>query len=177
MIVLPDILAPALKVVFCGTAVSDESAARGHYYSKPSNAFWQLLHHAGFTSRQLLPEEDHVLPSLGIGMTDLVKQVAQSHDRNLDYSGGRSVAAHIELAAPEWVAFNGKTAARAAAKILGHPNPAGLGIAEFGIGASGVFVLPSSSAANRGTKGLDGRATRLEWWAELASLAGFAKVT
>ena len=43
MSVLPDILKPNLNVVFCGTAVSDESAALGHYYSKPSNSFWQLL--------------------------------------------------------------------------------------------------------------------------------------
>lgn len=110
MSILPDILEPNLKVVFCGTAVSDESAARGHYYSKPSNSFWQLLHQAGFTPRQLRPEEDQTLPEFGVGMTDLVKEVSQSHDRNLNYSGARSVAAHIEAAAPKWVAFNGKTA-------------------------------------------------------------------
>lgn len=82
MSILPDILEPNLKVVFCGTAVSDESAARGRYYSKPSNSFWQLLHQAGFTPRQLRPDEDRSLPEFGIGMTDLVKEVAQSHDRN-----------------------------------------------------------------------------------------------
>lgn len=174
MSILPDILEPNLKVVFCGTAVSDESAARGHYYSKPSNSFWQLLHQAGFTPRQLRPDEDQSLPEFGFGMTDLVKEVAQSHDRNLDYSGARSVTTHIETAAPNWVAFNGKTAGGEAAKALGHRKPAALGVATFTIGQSNVFILPSSSGANRGTSGLDGRATRVEWWAELARIAELA---
>ncbi|MBB5643165.1 mismatch-specific DNA-glycosylase [Cryobacterium roopkundense] len=162
LFVLPDILEPNLRVVFCGTAVSDESAARGHYYSKPSNSFWQLLHLAGFTPRQLRPDEDQSLPEFGIGMTDLVKEVAQSHDRNLNYSGARSVTTHIEAAAPIWVAFNGNRAGGEAAKVLGHRKPRGLGVATFMIGRSNVFILPSSSSANRGLGGLDGRATRVE---------------
>ena len=174
MSILPDILEPNLKVVFCGTAVSDESAARGHYYFEPSNSFWQLLHQAGFTPRQLRPDEDQSLPEFSIGMTDLVKAVSQSHDRNLDYSGARSVAAHIEAAAPSWVDFNGKTAGMAAAKALGHRKPSALGVATFTIGQSNVFILRSSTGANRGTSGLDGRATRVDWWAEFSGLAELA---
>jgi len=73
MTILPDLLSADLNVVFCGTAVSTTSAARGHYYSKPSNKFWQLLHDAGFTPDLLRPEDEVALPSLGIGITDLVK--------------------------------------------------------------------------------------------------------
>jgi TDG/mug DNA glycosylase family protein len=161
MRILPDILIPNLRVVFCGTAVGDESAARGHYYSKSGNSFWELLHEAGFTPRQLRPEEDVQLPEFGIGMTDLVKDLAQSHDRGLDFGKADSVASHIAQFAPAWVAFNGKTAGAAAARILGFGTP-GLGVAPWRIGTSQVFVLPSSSSANRGRKGLDGRSTRVE---------------
>jgi TDG/mug DNA glycosylase family protein len=176
MSVLSDILAPNLKVVFCGTAVGEGSAARGHYYSKSGNSFWVLLHEAGFTPRQLRPEEDAQLPDYGIGMTDLVKETAQSHDKGLDFGKAHSVASHIERFAPTWVAFNGKTAGAAAAKALGFDKP-GLGVAPWRIGTSQVFVLPSSSGANRGTKGLDGRSARVEWWAELATLSSIASTS
>lgn len=47
MPVLDDVLAPNLRVVFCGTAVGVRSAARGHYYAGPGNDFWRLLHGSG----------------------------------------------------------------------------------------------------------------------------------
>lgn len=111
MSVLPDILAPNLDVVFCGTAVGKASASRGHYYSGPGNKFWQFLHEAGFTATRLRPEDDVKLPSLGLGITDLVKDVGQSHDRGLDFSKTQ-FAAQIEEASPRWIAFNGLTSGR-----------------------------------------------------------------
>lgn len=169
MTVLPDLLQPGLKVVFCGTAVSTTSAARGHYYSKPSNKFWHLLHQAGFTPRLLRPEDDVTLPSLGIGITDLVKDVAQSHDRGLDYGNAPGVVAHIAAHAPLWVAFNGKEAGGVAGRAFGQPKPR-LGVQPWTIGESRVFVLPSSSAANA-RKDYEGRTSKVGWWAELAALA------
>lgn len=168
MSILPDLLSADLNVVFCGTAVSTTSAARGHYYSKPSNKFWQLLHDAGFTPDLLRPEDDVALPSLGIGITDLVKDKAQSHDRGLDYGKTTAVVAHIAAHAPRWVAFNGKAAGGVAAKALGQPKP-WLGIQPWTIGTSRVFVLPSSSGANA-RRDYDGRPTKLEWWVDLARL-------
>jgi TDG/mug DNA glycosylase family protein len=38
---------------------------------------------------------------------------------------------------------------------------------DWTIGDAEVFVLPSSSGANR-RRDYDGRATRVEWWRELA---------
>jgi len=171
MSILPDTLGADLKVVFCGTVVGNESAVRGHYYSKSGNSFWELLHQAGFTPRQLRPDEDGTLPGFGIGVTDLVKEVAQSHDRGLDFANASSVAGHIEQFAPTWIPFNSKTAGAEAAKALGRGKPR-LGIAPWRIGHTRVFVLPSSSGANRGAKGLDGRAARIDWWIELALLVG-----
>ncbi|MDP9821053.1 mismatch-specific DNA-glycosylase [Nocardioides massiliensis] len=162
---LPDLLRPGLAVVFCGTAVATASAARGHYYSGPGNKFWQLLHEAGFTPILLCPEDDASLLDHGVGLTDLVKGVAQSHDAGLDYSGTSSVAAHIVAASPAWVAFNGLTAGRAAATQLGlaRKKEVALGEQPWGIGASRVFVLPSSSGANAGMPYTE----KLKWWREL----------
>jgi TDG/mug DNA glycosylase family protein len=167
--VLPDILATGLRVVFCGTAVGEQSAVRGHHYAGPGNDFWQLLFETGLTPRRLPPEDDTTLPRYGVGLTDLVKDIAQSHDRGLVYDVA-SFTDKVSTYRPAWVAFTSKEAGKAAAKALGHPVPA-LGAASWSIAQSGVFVLPSPSGANR-RKNYDGRATRIEWWQELADRAG-----
>ncbi|WP_170970286.1 mismatch-specific DNA-glycosylase [Nocardioides jishulii] len=165
--VLNDLLRPDLSVVFCGTAVATASARRGHYYSGPGNKFWQLLHEAGFTPTRLSPEEDVSLLDHGVGITDLVKNVAQSHDRGLDFSGTPRVAAHLETAAPRWVAFNGLTAGRAAAAQLGlaRRKDVHLGEQPWHVGQSRVFVLPSSSGAHATMP----YGEKLAWWRELRS--------
>lgn len=160
--VLPDLLRPGLDVVFCGTAVATASAQRRHYYAGRGNRFWQLLHESGLTPTLLTPEDDATLPDLGVGITDLVKNVAQSHDRGLDFSATSSVAAHLEEAQPRWVAFNGMTAGTNAAKWLGR-RVDGLGVQPWRIGVSRVFVLPSSSGANAGMP----YAEKLRWWSDL----------
>lgn len=166
---LPDLLQPGLSVVFCGTAVATASADRGHYYSGPGNKFWQLLYDAGFTPSLLRPEDDSTLPEFGVGITDLVKGMTQSHDRGLDYSKAAEVAEHIREAAPAWVAFNGQTAGGAAARQLGlaRRKDVRLGEQVWRIGSSKVFVLPSSSGAHATMP----YATKLEWWRQLRSMA------
>ena len=42
--ILPDVLEPGLRVVFCGTAAGKASARAGAYYAGPGNAFWPTLH-------------------------------------------------------------------------------------------------------------------------------------
>lgn len=168
MAVLPDHLRPGLRVVFCGTAPGLVSAARGHYYAGPGNAFWSLLHEAGFTPVRLEPDADSSLPDLGIGLTDLVKTMAQSHDRGLPYDVA-GLERRIGAVRPAWLAFTSKEAGAAAARWLGEPRPI-LGRQEWTLGGARVFVLPSPSGRNQGRASYDGRATRLEWWRELAEL-------
>lgn len=164
-LVLEDLLRPNLTVVFCGTAVATASADRGHYYSGPGNKFWHLLHEAGFTPTRLRPEDDATLLDYGVGITDLVKDVAQSHDRGLDFRGTAAVAAHIVAATPRWVAFNGQTAGRAAAAQLGLARKKDIRLGEqpWGVGTSRVFVLPSSSGAHASMP----YAEKLTWWRQL----------
>jgi TDG/mug DNA glycosylase family protein len=65
MAILPDLLAPGLNIVFCGTAVSAVSAARGAYYAGPGNAFWPTLYAVGLTPRRFEPEEYPSIIRLG----------------------------------------------------------------------------------------------------------------
>jgi len=51
MDVLPDMLAPGLRIVFCGTAVGSASARRRAYYASPGNSFWPTLFRVGLTKR------------------------------------------------------------------------------------------------------------------------------
>lgn len=169
--VLPDYLAPGLRVVFCGTAPGLVSAARGHYYGGPGNRFWEFLHEAGFVPNPLGPEDDHRVLEYGIGLTDLVKHMAQSHDRGLVYDVA-GLARRITACAPEWLAFTSKEAGRAAARYVGAPTP-GLGEQSWRLGGTRVFVLPSPSGRNQGRALYDGRPHRIEWWQDLARFVNY----
>jgi TDG/mug DNA glycosylase family protein len=166
MLLLPDILAPGVSVVFCGIAVGECAALRGHHYSGRGDRFWHLLHEAGFTSELLSPSDDVLLPEYGLGITDLVKGVAGSDSRGLDISGRPELESRLEPHSPAWVAFTGKAAGSEAARVFAQPAPA-LGPQEWTVGKASVFVLPSSSSANQ-RKSYDGRPTRSAWWCELA---------
>ena len=71
MAILPDVLEPGLAAVFCGTAASRVSAAVGAYYAGPGNQFWPTLYRTGLTPRLLAPPEFRLLPTFGLGLTDL----------------------------------------------------------------------------------------------------------
>jgi TDG/mug DNA glycosylase family protein len=147
--VLPDVLVPGLKLVFCGTAPSPTSAARGAYYAGPGNRFWEILAETGLTPRRLAPEEYGLLPQFGIGLTDIVKSqsgVDAEIARNAyDVPG---LARRLRTVRPGIVGFVGKNAA---ARFLGLPTarlaygPAPP-LADF----PEIFVLPSTSGAARG---------------------------
>ncbi len=166
--VLPDHLGPGLRAVFCGTAPGLASAARGHYYAGPGNRFWEYLHLAGIVPVALAPGDDARVAGYGIGLTDLVKTMAQSHDRGLPYDVP-ALAAKVAAHRPAWVAFTSKEAGSQAARWLGRPRPA-LGAQDWALEGARVFVLPSPSGRNQGRASYDGRATRLEWWAELGRM-------
>jgi TDG/mug DNA glycosylase family protein len=144
--ILPDVLEPGLRIVFCGTAAGKVSARVGAYYAGPGNAFWPTLHEVGLTPRRLAPGEFRELPRYGIGLTDMCKARSGS-DAEIGADGfdvDRLVAA-LEEYAPAWIAFTSKNAGRAA---LGR-------VVEYGrqperLGPSNVFVLPSPSGAARG---------------------------
>lgn len=143
--ILPDYLRPGLRIVFCGTAAGTASARRGHYYAGPGNRFWPMLHETGLTPRRLRPDEDHLLPDFGHGLTDLAKTAfgpdaripAQSYDP-------ASLFGKINDVRPTVLAFTSLTAARLA---LGRPEAAAGPLAsESGLPGIRLFALPSPSA-------------------------------
>ncbi len=167
MHVLPDLLRDGLRLVVVGTAVGECQFRRGHYYAGRGQAFWELLVEAGLTPHRLRPDEDVDLRDLGIGLTDIVKDVAQPGGGGTGFDVPAFLAT-MERHQPGWVAFNGKAAATACARGMGQ-RCAGLGRQTWTVAGRPVFVLPSSSPANR-RRDYEGRPTRVEWWAELGRL-------
>src|SRR5436853_3005241 len=69
---LPDIIAPNLRVLFCGINPGLYTAAVQQHFGRPGNRFWPVLHRAGFTPRLFRPSEQWELLPLGYGITNLV---------------------------------------------------------------------------------------------------------
>jgi TDG/mug DNA glycosylase family protein len=159
--VLPDLLRPGLRVVFCGTAAGTASARAKAYYAGPGNRFWPTLHETGLTPMQLDPAEFERLPEFGIGLTDICKVLhgsdAEVGTTEFDVDG---LQARVAAAEPAHLAFNGKNAARG---VLGRP--VATGQQEERIGGATVWALPSTSGAARGY-------WDIEPWRELARTCG-----
>lgn len=165
MWVLPDVVGEEPVVVLCGMAGAESTRSRDHRYETPGNAFWELLHGSGMTPERLRPDEEHRLPSYGLGTTDLVGH----HDpRSFEID---DLVAKVEQWQPEWLAFTAKGIAQAAARALGRRPPRLLGPTDWYVAGAQVFVLPGPSGANR-RHDYDGRPDRLSWWSDLAMMAG-----
>lgn len=158
---VPDLLDPDLKLVFCGTAPSRASAAAKAYYAKPGNKFWSSLHRVGITPRRFSPSEYPALRELGIGLTDLCK-VHAGTDAQLPEGAFDVGAFHGKLVKyrPKIVAFTSKNAAQ---NYFGHAVDygwhKGKNVEEPAL--TRFFVLPSPS-------GLATSYFKVEYWQELA---------
>jgi TDG/mug DNA glycosylase family protein len=158
---LPDLLGPNLKLVFCGTAPSNASAAAMAYYAKPGNKFWPTLHAVGITPRRFAPSEYPQLRKLGIGLTDLCKvhsgTDAELPDDAFDIGAFRR---KLKKYRPEIVAFTSKNAAQS---YFGHAVDYGWHKSEQArkLALARFFVLPSPS-------GLATRFFDIEIWQALA---------
>lgn len=147
--ILPDVLVPGLRVVFCGTAPGTRSARDGAYYAHPGNYFWRTLFQIGLTPRVLAPREFHDVPGFGIGLTD----VAKHHfgpDAELPSVAFDAAALRRKLARyrPGIVAFTSKNAARAG--LAAGSRQLAYGEQNARIADTRVFVLPSPSGQARG---------------------------
>jgi len=158
--ILPDVLAPGLRVVFCGTAPGARSAQEGAYYAHPGNYFWRTLFKTGLTPHQLAPRAFREVLQFGIGLTDVAKHAfgsdAQLPQEAFDPESLRRKLARYK---PRIVAFTSKNAARAALGL--SPGAFQYGPQELRVSQSRVFVLPSPSGQARGF-------WNIEPWRELA---------
>lgn len=143
---VPDLLAPGLDLVFCGTAPSPASFKARAYYANPGNAFWPTLHAVGLTPERLAPQRYPELLGWGLGLTDLNKtEYGSDHELTPAAMDAGSLHAKIARYRPAAVAFTSKNAASLA---LGIKAPAYGRRVERLEGAI-VFVLASPSGRAR----------------------------
>jgi double-stranded uracil-DNA glycosylase len=143
---VPDVVKPALQVLFCGINPGRMSGALGQNFARPGNRFWKVLHLAGFTDRLLAPSEQWRLMDRGAGITNLVATTSRAA-RDLTREQLRQGAVDLEAKVAKWrpafVAVLGMDAYRVAfrqpramigeqpqllsgARIWLLPNPSGL---------------------------------------------------
>ena len=144
---LPDVIAPGLRVLFCGINPGLYSTAIGHHFGRPGNRFWPVLHGAGFTDRVYSPYEDRALLARGYGITNLCpRTTARAEELTADELalGARTLAAKVRRFRPRVLAILGVGAYRAA---FAQPR-APLGLQPESVGGARVFVLPNPSGLN-----------------------------
>ncbi|HDH7803644.1 TPA: G/U mismatch-specific DNA glycosylase [Raoultella ornithinolytica] len=145
-----DILAPDLRVVFCGINPGKSSAHTGFHFAHPGNRFWKVIYQAGFTDRLLKPEEELQLLDTRCGITMLVERpTVQASEVALQElrSGGRELVLKIEQYQPRALAILGKQVFEKAFQVRG----ARWGKQQVTIGDTEVWVLPNPSGLNRAT--------------------------
>lgn len=77
---VPDVVAPGLRVLFCGINPGLWSGATGCHFARPGNRFWPALHRSGFTPRQLRPAEQQELLRYGLGITNVMARTTAKAD-------------------------------------------------------------------------------------------------
>lgn len=145
---ISDILAPNLNVLFCGINPGRSSAHTGFHFAHPGNRFWKVIHLAGFTRKQLRPEEEQQLLETGCGITRLVDrpttQASELAAQELR-EGGARLQEKVERYRPRALAILGKEAYK---RAFGQ-NKVAWGEQPFVTGDTRVWVLPNPSGLNR----------------------------
>ena len=146
---LPDLLAPGVRVVIAGTIAAWDRAARAHYYDSPGNKFWVLLHESGLVPELLAPDEDDRVLDFGVGLTDLVRtRVSEPGEPPVFDRAG--FERRLRRARPPAVAFVSKTAANSYARSAGLRLVRDYGAPSWTVARIPAFVLPGPSGANNG---------------------------
>lgn len=145
---LPDVIATSLNVLFIGINPGMRSATAGLHFANRTNRFWRVLHLAGFTDRQLEPEDARLLLNFGCGLTSAV---ARPTVRATELSRAEYIAAlpgfkrKISKHRPMYLAFLGKPAC----SVFLNLRDISWGLQPTALAGSAVWVLPSPSGLNR----------------------------
>jgi TDG/mug DNA glycosylase family protein len=146
-LLLPDLIAPDLDVLFCGINPGLYSAATGRHFARPGNRFWPALHRGGFTPHLVDPADQAELLTYGLGITNLADRASARADeltRDELAEGGRQLVDKIRRYRPRWVAVLGITAYR----IAFDRRAAILGRQDGTLGGAELWVLPNPSGLN-----------------------------
>jgi double-stranded uracil-DNA glycosylase len=142
-----DVIAPNLRVLFCGINPGLYSGATGHHFARPGNRFWPTLYQADFTPRLLAPSEERELLSLGYGITNLVPRATATADELSPdelIAGQRRLKSKVKRYQPQVVAVLGISAYRTA---FGR-KVAASGLQAEKLANTIVWVLPNPSGLN-----------------------------
>ena len=142
-----DVIAPGLRVLFCGINPGLYSGATGHHFARPGNRFWPTLYQAGFTQRLLTPAEERELVVSGYGITNLVARATATADELSPdelLAGQRRLKAKVKRFQPRVLAVLGISAYRTAfaQKVVA------LGQQPERLVNATVWVLPNPSGLN-----------------------------
>lgn len=165
---VPDIIAPGLKILFCGINPSLYSAAVGHHFARPGNRFWKTLYAAGFTERLMDPSEDQDLLKLGYGVTNVVdRATARADELSVAefIAGQQSLAEKVRQYQPRVLAILGVSAYRTA---FDRPR-ARVGRQLETLHDSILWVLPNPSGLNAHYQIEDLKQVYQELWKILAN--------
>ena len=144
---LPDVIAGALDVLFCGINPGLYTAAVQQHFGRPGNRFWPTIYRAGFTPRLFHPSEQHQLLEHRCGITNVVARAttaaAELSAAEL-VEGSRILEAKVRRYRPHVLAIVGIGAYR-----TGFARPAAkTGLQEETIGDARIWILPNPSGLN-----------------------------
>ena len=142
-----DVIAPHLRVLFCGINPGLYSGYTGHHFARPGNRFWPVLYAAGFTPRLLRPDDERELLPLGYGITNLVARATATAVEVSEaelLAGGHALVEKVMVYRPRVVAVLGIGAYRSAFR---RP-AASLGRQDEALGEAHCWVLPNPSGLN-----------------------------
>jgi double-stranded uracil-DNA glycosylase len=143
---VPDVIAPGLRILFCGINPGLYSAAVGHHFAGPGNLFWPTLYTTGFTPRLFTAFDEPEMLALGYGITNLIPRASASADdvsREELRAGARTVRRKVSQFKPTWLAVLGLNAYRQAFEN----NKAQVGL-QGKMGSTWVYLLPNPSGLN-----------------------------
>jgi TDG/mug DNA glycosylase family protein len=167
-LLLPDLAAPGLDIVFVGINPSLHSAGAGHHFASRGNPFWRLLHAARLTPTLLRPEEDRRLLEMGIGIISGCARPSRTAAEltAAEQAAGAALACQtIARLRPRLVALLGITLYRVFFPDGAEPGP---GRKRARLAGARLFVLPNPSGLNRAYPGFD---RKLIWFRRLRRAA------
>jgi len=144
---ISDVIAPNLRVLFCGINPGLYTAAVGHHFARPGNRFWKALRDAGFTDHLLSPFDERELLKSGYGITNVAARATATADlltREEIIKGGARLAAKVRRYRPKVLALLGLGAYRTA---FNQPK-AVVGRQDEKISNTIIWVLPNPSGLN-----------------------------
>jgi TDG/mug DNA glycosylase family protein len=144
---VPDLIAPDLRILFCGINPGRYSAAAGKHFAGPGNRMWPSLFAAGLTPRLFTPFDSEELLALGYGITNIVARAtatAEELSKHEIVAGLRVLEKKARKYRPRIVAFLGLGAYRTA---FARPRAVD-GLQPETLGPSKLWLLPNPSGLN-----------------------------